>query len=152
MGGRKERIMRLIDADALITWLSDWMFEKSPNPRMTEAERHDAEVMYEALEKAIRGIEKMPTIDAVPVVRCKDCKYFMKSERVDKRGWCSFSQHGCPMSDDYCSDAEGKEVTECVKHIWQSARSSSCMNLKYGSFVDFWEICVICGKKRIRWR
>lgn len=66
--------MRLIDADALITWLSDCLFDKSPNPRMTEAERHDAEVMYEALEKAIRGIEKMPSIDAVQVIRCKDCK------------------------------------------------------------------------------
>lgn len=72
--------MRLIDADALITWLSDWMFDKSPNPRMTEAERHDAEVMYETIEKAIRGIEKMPAIDAVPVIRRKDW-FCAKGER-----------------------------------------------------------------------
>lgn len=74
--------MRLIDADALITWLSDCLFDKSPNPRMTEAERHDAEVVYEALEKAIRGIEKMPSIDAVPVIRRKDW-FCAKGERKE---------------------------------------------------------------------
>lgn len=43
--------MRLIDADALI----------SANPKSI--------IVYNAVEKA-------PTVEAVPVVRCKDCKYF----------------------------------------------------------------------------
>ena len=100
--------MRLIDADALITWLSDCLFGKSPNPRMTEAERHDAEVMYEALEKAIRGIKKMPSIDAVQVVRCKDCKHY----KIGTDGLYYCYNHDDDIlwqDDDYCSRGERKE-------------------------------------------
>lgn len=48
-------------------------------------------------------IEDAPTVDAVPVIRCKDCKYY------DDREWLK-----CPMlepteKDDYCSKAERKE-------------------------------------------
>ena len=50
--------MRLIDADALIARL-----KKDPLFRLVE-------------QYGITGvIEAEPTIDAVPVVRCKDCKY-----------------------------------------------------------------------------
>ncbi len=44
----------------------------------------------------------------VKVIRCRDCRWFLPSERKKSRGWCSFSQHGCPNEDDYCSDAERK--------------------------------------------
>lgn len=33
-------------------------------------------------EKVTCDVKKMPTIDAVPVVRCKDCKYARKSEEA----------------------------------------------------------------------
>lgn len=57
----------------------------------------------EALAKAI--IESMPTIDAVPVVRCKGCEFYTEKERWCRRlGLCgAFDQNG------YCSHAERKE-------------------------------------------
>lgn len=53
--------MRLIDADALM----DELLEKLPK----------GAVFYRIPPNAI---EKAPTIDAVPVVRCKDCIYSAK--------------------------------------------------------------------------
>lgn len=52
MRGRKEGLMRLIDADALLEG------------------RQDHEMISTHL------IWNAPTIDAVPVVRCRDCKWF----------------------------------------------------------------------------
>ena len=44
-------------------------------------------------------LDKMPTIDAVPVVRCKDCKHRFKDS------WCEY------VDDDnfYCAYGERKE-------------------------------------------
>ena len=73
--------MRLIDADALIK----------------EANADGAYGYVDALQIAIA-----PTVDAVPVVRCKDCKYFKTRlcENEDSSdGW-------------FCADGERKdEVT-----------------------------------------
>ena len=46
--------------------------------------------------------------DYPELIRCKDCRWFLPSE-CKSSGWCSFSQHGYPSADDYCSDAEGKK-------------------------------------------
>ena len=61
--------MRLIDADALILALETQDYSCAPDTLedwtpmdMTKAE--------------IADIRKAPTVDAVPVVRCKDCKYY----------------------------------------------------------------------------
>ena len=55
--------MRLIDADALIRSLSDWQFGESPTPNMNAEERHDAELMYEVLDKVIKGIDLQIAIE-----------------------------------------------------------------------------------------
>lgn len=47
------------------------------------------------------GVNALPSIDAVPVVRCKDCKYYKENTLV-----CS--RYGLE-DDDYCSWAERKE-------------------------------------------
>ena len=54
--------MRLIDADALV---SEFEWLKSV---VCPCNRDE-------IEDAIRRIKNAPTIDAVPFVRCKDCKY-----------------------------------------------------------------------------
>ena len=46
--------MRLIDADRLLKMMSHWK-------------------PYMDMDNVREAIKKMPTIDAVPVVRCKDC-------------------------------------------------------------------------------
>ena len=67
---REEKRMRLIDADALCMHLSDWQFGS-----MTDG-KHETE--YEVINEVINGIEQEPTVDAVPVARCKDCIYYRK--------------------------------------------------------------------------
>ena len=51
-------------------------------------------------------IKTAPPIDAVPVVRCKDCKYLMFS---DCYGECSKGHMGIVRPDDFCSRGERKE-------------------------------------------
>ena len=60
-------------------------------------------------EKACEQIKSMPTIDAVPVVRCKDCVMYQSSGKSGLNlVWCpvcSFVRWG----DDFCSYGERKE-------------------------------------------
>ena len=79
--------MRLIDADAL----------------MYEANSDGAYGYVDA-----KQISEAPTIDAVPVVRCRECKYRFKNN--------GHSKNGCPITDaniwmdddDFCSHGERK--------------------------------------------
>lgn len=78
--------MRMIDADELE---KEWTIA-SPEPYNTDA--------VEVLD----SIRNMPTIDAVPVVRCKDCKY-----RDGTPGQPNI-QCGNMHDDDFCSYGERK--------------------------------------------
>ena len=72
---------RLIDADA-IPWLVEGVGEI---PVITKEE-----------------IDQMPTVDAVPVIRCKDCVF-------NHGGECwGFGDGHLVCDDDYCSGAERK--------------------------------------------
>ena len=69
-------------------------------------------------------VETAPAIDAVPVVRCKDCRY---SESMKKHGVCKFGENALNCTqcrgddgygyagisviypDDYCSDGAQKD-------------------------------------------
>lgn len=82
--------MRLIDADALYT-----LFVKMKSFGELTA------------KKAIRCVEEAPTVDAVPVIRCKDCKFLRFTGTVWK------CQNRLVMMlcepNDFCSRAERKE-------------------------------------------
>ncbi len=64
---------------------------------------------------ACEQIKKMPTIDAVPVVRCRECKHFNlqthecenESVSTDHEGGASYSLNF--YDDDFCSYGERKE-------------------------------------------
>lgn len=48
-----------------------------------------------------------PTVDAVPVIRCKDCRWWVKDKRMGNIGRCFGREHQWAMhSDGFCSDAE----------------------------------------------
>lgn len=79
--------MRLIDADALI--------EEARN-------RIDMQDMYLPIHIKEFVIDEMPTIDAVQVVRCKDCKHF-----EGKNTYCANDILATPY--DYCSRGERRE-------------------------------------------
>lgn len=52
-----------------------------------------------------RRINSQPTVDAVPIIRCKDCKYWRKTKKQ-----CGYT-YLLPQfdADEYCSRAERKE-------------------------------------------
>lgn len=86
--------MRLIDADALMESLYD--------------ELGEGEVLYRIPPDAI---DDAPTVDAVEVVRCKDCDWHSESEGVCINPKCGKSWHGCPVPDEhYCSHGEWRRA------------------------------------------
>lgn len=69
--------MRLIDADAL--------------PRLTQIYEFNGKQMEIEIVNA-KSIDTTPTIDAVPVVRCKDCFLYGECEDAEwfgDNGYCS---------------------------------------------------------------
>lgn len=83
-------MMRLIDADRLLKMMAHW------KPYMD---------MYYVR----RAVEHMPTIDAVPVVRCGECIY--KGRVGDQIIFCkNFERDMIP--DDFCSCGERKDGAE----------------------------------------
>lgn len=85
--------MRLIDADALAKFID---YGHLHNPNEKAYSENDIREM----------IDMMPTADAVPVVRCKDCKWNTAVE------WVHCAMLGGMFgrtTDNYCSRAERKE-------------------------------------------
>ena len=86
---------RLIDADALYRKVK---METNPYGKPT--------IDYDSGVKVLEWIDKAPTIDAVPVVRCKDCKWLY--DEMDD--YCCRSHRGlvriCENS--FCSYGERK--------------------------------------------
>ena len=81
--------MRLIDADELAE-IINWTFAKPPFSRKTVQ----------------KMIDMARTIDAVPVIRCKDCKHWQCD---DDESYCDeLGIFGTDMNS-YCSFAKRKE-------------------------------------------
>ena len=77
--------MRLIDADAL---------------------KLDIMCVYGSNPQYINWLNHAPTVDAVPVIRCKDCKYY--EEQDETIGTCLLTESGAHIKG-YCSWAEWSE-------------------------------------------
>ena len=66
---------------------------------------------------SVQWVSEAPTIDAVPVVRCKDCKHYKNHGRTSigniKCGWCYRSlrhnEEHRMLPDDFCSYGERRE-------------------------------------------
>lgn len=93
--------MRTIDAD-----------------KLSEAIHENVIAMYEesvaAKEDCLREIEDAPTIDAVPVVRCKKCRWFADNNDGEWYGCQMFgtvlnNPEDAPKPDGFCSYGERKE-------------------------------------------
>lgn len=88
--------MRLIDAYALSKAMYESAFEKDSDERKWDS---GCWIRYKMFE---RNISNAPTIDAVPVVRCKDCSLL----GGEKCLWHNI----CPPSYDwFCADGEREE-------------------------------------------
>ena len=80
---------RYVDADALKEWIDEYVsvFKKSDT-------------------REIKGyIEHQPTIDAVSVVRCKECTYWNSKDCRDGCGECEWAYY-MTKPNDFCSYGE----------------------------------------------
>ena len=97
---------RLIDADELITTIQGTASE------VAKTAPYDAEWFSRMADRTfeILGmIDRMPTADAVPVVRCKDCKWGCSPYGDEDDGWTACANiHGRPIFRDehFCSSGE----------------------------------------------
>lgn len=91
---------RYIDAD----WLKESFRKQTVN--VPEKIKEDADAIIEAICK---DIDLAPTVDAVQVVRCKDCVHgIYGTDETGEYRWC---ENACNYVDDdaYCADGERKE-------------------------------------------
>ena len=110
---------RLIDANALISAIDEYMKNAYDCPLNEVADfqrvSNDTKVvwMVEGLYEATEIIDEAPTVDAVEVVRCKDCVNYCGFEHC-KNGICdvdSVSKRAV-YPNDFCSYGERKKDHE----------------------------------------
>ena len=99
--------MRLIDANEVIENIVAER-DKIPYELVSEKPFKHGNSMRGGIRKALRCIEQAPTVDAVPVVRCRECKH------CDPENYhCDHPMStGAPLSrkpDDFCSYGERKD-------------------------------------------
>jgi hypothetical protein len=88
----EKKMPRLIDADEAYKVLTDYYHIRT-------------EIQHKALKEAM---ERVPTVDAVEVVRCKDCKFGEYDEDFPNQYYCP--NWGCAFrSDWFCADGERRE-------------------------------------------
>ena len=63
-------------------------------------------------EEFVRFLKKQPTVDAVPVVRCRECKYRFKNNSHDKSGCPIIDANIWMDDDDFCSHGEREEGSD----------------------------------------
>lgn len=104
--------MELINKQMLISHLADWQLAEAPRSECkvsgyrelpTEYTVLDMQRMiYRTIGDAMSAVDDAPIVDAVEVVRCKDCEFYTEEDRWCRRlGLC-----GAFGQDDYCSHAE----------------------------------------------
>ena len=88
--------MRLINREALLS------FEKMDADLCATCGAHHT------AEDVIMMIKTAPTVDAVPVVRCRECKLWRKSKLFTGNHTC-FRYDTVTYPDDFCSYGDRKE-------------------------------------------
>jgi hypothetical protein len=87
--------MRLIDADAIIVDLLD---------RGIEGVQTDDYAEFQQI------VEDAPTVDAVPVVRCRECEHGEYDDAIEDEYCyhCRYDGFSYNKADHFCSDGERK--------------------------------------------
>ena len=105
--------MRLIDANAVVKAILE---ERDKIPRTittapyelgTEKPFRAGDQMRCGIRKALRCIEQAPTVDAVLVVRCRECRFDIPRDDGSFGCYRNFMDYHNP--DDFCSYGERKE-------------------------------------------
>ncbi len=98
--------MRLIDADEFEAALENTEYDISP---AYEPDGYSHKLICEVLEET-------PTVDAVPVVRCRECIHHY----IDEYGFPACAESGAmlnPEEDDYCSRGQRKNQSADVRNM-----------------------------------
>ena len=90
---------RLIDANAFVEHLE----------RMAHIARTTYPNLFHGLLEAAEYVKDFPAIDAVTVVRCRECRYRFKNNGHDKSGCPIIDANIWMDDDDFCSHGERKE-------------------------------------------
>lgn len=98
--------MRLIDADAFTKWWRETYCDKCKRKKTIDCVGCVDDHFLKCLEKYA------PTIDAEPVVRCKDCIHRVKGAKMCMHpkviGWDAIE----PEDDDFCSYGERSKTND----------------------------------------
>ena len=99
---------RLIDANALREHMFSYYGCVNENSSK-EYYRGETLMNYEVADMIEDCIDNAPTVDAVEVVRCKDCKWYENGKSYD--AYCNHPTDGMNYSaeDDFCSYGERKD-------------------------------------------
>ena len=96
---------RMIDANALLSEMEKYSDDtaRSKNEYLFG--------MQQRLETCIELVEDAPTVDAVPVVRCKDCMHygFTDNRIPEEQVWWCYFWDDVRSPDAYCSDGERED-------------------------------------------
>lgn len=93
--------MRLINVDKLIKPI----YAEDDNITGSGMSYDEMDGYNDAIDMMWNYIQRAPTVDAVPVVRCKDCKYAYYYNEEGCRGFvCNgYFQYADVESNDFCS-------------------------------------------------
>jgi hypothetical protein len=101
--------MRLIDADKFILALMDAALSSVDEDTILDL------------------VDSVPTVDAVPVVRCKDCKYWQGNNDDYPHEECRWGHGETPDADDFCSYGERKDGDAAdVQRAKDTATADAC--------------------------
>lgn len=102
--------MRLIDANRVVKDIISER-DKIPYELVPEKPFKHGNSMRGGIRKALRCIEQAPTVDAVPVVRCRECKFGTHFGDMEDEWIRCMNLHGNPLMpfDGFCSYGERKE-------------------------------------------
>ena len=89
----------MIDADAMLETL------KRKYPQWYTGKPKDSWMHYAWLVY-YWAVREAPTIDAVPVVMCKDCRYYQDNNDGYPHNECRWRSDETPDADDFCSYGE----------------------------------------------
>lgn len=113
--------MRLIDADEALRLFGEEYKETKELIHNGETQLDNLAEGFTEADHIIKYV--LPTVDAVPVVRCKDCKHFKNYGKTSllidgkniKAGWCHrrarYDEEYRMPPDGFCSYGERKDGT-----------------------------------------
>ena len=89
--------------------MPEYIEREAANEALRECVRVYSNSFYNGIEVARTAIRKLPAVDAVEVVRCKDCRFLGIKDFV--YGYCEnpCGLHGIVRPESYCSRGEREE-------------------------------------------